>query len=297
MGAVRTHGLSAGVALRLGRVSNLPTVWTNVAAGAALAGAATSAPLVVVLAIAFSLFYVGGMFLNDAFDRDIDARERPERPIPSGIVSARTVFAAGFALLAAGWLLLVASGFLPADGTRWRGPVAGVLLAGAIVLYDAWHKGNPASPLLMGLCRLLVYLGAGAAAAAALPAPLVLAALVALSYLIGLTYAAKHESAGAMRRWWPMAFLLVPVGYAAWAAFHGPAALAFSLLFSAWLLHALSLLRGARRNVPRAVASLIAGLALLDAVFLAGAGHPLAALGAGACFLLTLALQRRIPGT
>ena len=35
------------------------------------------------------MFYIGGMYLNDAFDRDIDARERPERPIPSGHVGAR----------------------------------------------------------------------------------------------------------------------------------------------------------------------------------------------------------------
>ena len=47
-----------------------------------------------------SLAYIGGMFLNDAFDREIDAKERPERPIPSKKVKASEVFAAGFTLLA-----------------------------------------------------------------------------------------------------------------------------------------------------------------------------------------------------
>src|SRR5262249_31030499 len=74
--------------LALGRVSNLPTVWTNVVAGIALAGGSFTRQMAIRLGIAASLFYVGGMFLNDAFDRGIDARERPERPIPSGRISA-----------------------------------------------------------------------------------------------------------------------------------------------------------------------------------------------------------------
>ena len=56
------------IALRLGRVSNLPTVWTNVAAAAVLAGVPLASLGVLALAVACSLFYVGGMFLNDAFD-------------------------------------------------------------------------------------------------------------------------------------------------------------------------------------------------------------------------------------
>lgn len=90
------------VYLRLGRVSNLPTVWSNVLAGAALAGVIPGPGRLALLGLAMTLFYVGGMFLNDAFDRAIDARERPERPIPAGLVSAREVFAIGFGLLGAG---------------------------------------------------------------------------------------------------------------------------------------------------------------------------------------------------
>ena len=51
--------------------------------------------------VALSLFYVGGMFLNDAFDREFDARSRPDRPIPSGQISGTSVF--GFGLSDAGW--------------------------------------------------------------------------------------------------------------------------------------------------------------------------------------------------
>src|SRR4051794_17851653 len=93
--------------LRLGRVSNLPTVWSNTLAGIVLAGYQpthdlfATPVLFVWLALAMSLLYVGGMFLNDAFDQEIDAKERPERPIPSGLVSSSEVYSIGFGLLAA----------------------------------------------------------------------------------------------------------------------------------------------------------------------------------------------------
>ena len=47
-------------ALRLGRVSNLPTVWTNTLAGAVLAGAGSFGAEFALLLLAFSLFYTGG---------------------------------------------------------------------------------------------------------------------------------------------------------------------------------------------------------------------------------------------
>jgi len=98
--------VSLSLWLRLGRVSNLPTVWSNVLAGLALVGALEAEPSVLVAALALSIFYVGGMYLNDAFDRNIDRVERPTRPIPAGQVSARAVFTLGFAALAIGtaWL-------------------------------------------------------------------------------------------------------------------------------------------------------------------------------------------------
>ena len=111
--------------------------------------------------MALSLFYVAGMYLNDAFDAEIDARERPERPIPSGQVSAETVFAAGFGMMALGLALLAWTGYGTADGTG-LGPLFGGLgLGAAIVLYNRRHKGNPLSPVLMGLCRVLVYVTPG----------------------------------------------------------------------------------------------------------------------------------------
>jgi hypothetical protein len=214
------------------------------------------------------------------------------------IVPPGTVFAIGFGLMAVGWLMLVAIGYGPDDGTGWRSPLVGALLAGTIVVYNMWHKGNPLSPVIMGLCRMLVYVGAAVAVAPFLSAEVVVAALVALSYLIGLTYAAKQETLGRIGNAWPLAFLAVPVGYALWAATSGIAAVLASVAFVGWLAWSmLFLLIPERLDVPRAVVSLIAGICLLDAVFIAGMPDMMAGSHRRRAFLLTVMLQRHIPGT
>lgn len=285
-------------ALALGRVSNLPTVWTNALAGVVLAGGVLDLRFPLLL-LAMSGFYVGGMYLNDAFDRKIDARERPERPIPSGEVSARLVFAIGFGLMALGILLLIWIGYGFAGGTAFWPVLGGLGLAGAIVLYDAWHKGNPLSPVLMGLCRVLVYLTAGLAVVAALPLTLALGAGALLCHLIGLTYVAKQETLGEVRNLWPLLLLMVaPVYGAASGGFDSSSGLFLWLGFVALLGASVSLLiRRQPGDVPRAVVSLIAGISLLDGLLIAAAGSPALAWLGVLGFVLTLALQRWVRGT
>src|SRR5262249_34347295 len=185
--------VSWGTYLRLGRVSNLPTVWTNVVAGTTLAGGAPPGR-VALLAVAFSLFYTGGMYLNDAFDRAIDARERRERPIPSGRIGAARVFVLGFGMLGGAVLVVAVAARASAAEDGLLAVVSGVVLAGVITLYDAWHKENPLSPLLMGLCRVLVYVTAALAVAGRIPGPVAGGALVLLAYLVGLTYVAQQHN-------------------------------------------------------------------------------------------------------
>jgi len=108
---------------------------------ATIANTAATLVDVAVVGLAMTAFYVGGMYLNDFFDRDIDARERPGRPIHAADIGAGAVSAIGFALLAVGTALLVRFGLLTV--------IWGLALAGAIVLYDAWHKGNVFAPVIM----------------------------------------------------------------------------------------------------------------------------------------------------
>ena len=276
-------------ALALGRVSNLPTVWTNTLAGALLAGARPG-PEFALVVLAFSLFYTGGMFLNDAFDSPWDARERPERPIPSGAAGAREVFLWGFGLLAAGVLVLALFGREAA--------MAGMALAGVVTFYDWNHKGNPLSPVVMGLCRMLIYVGAALCYGTFLPRDLWLGAAALLCYLIGLTYIAKQETLARVENLWPLAFLAAPVLYGAWLIAAAPLVAPFWVLFCGWMAVALWLLRRRRRgDIPRAVVSLIAGISLLDALLIAASGLPGLALAALAGFGVTLFFQRYIAGT
>jgi len=284
-------GLGWPVYLRLGRVSNLPTVWTNVLAGTALAGEPVGPARLALLLVAFSLFYTGGMYLNDAFDREIDARERPERPIPSGQVSAERVFAMGFGMLAAGVVVLLAT-------AAWLAAASGVALAGVITFYDAHHKANPLSPVVMGLCRVLVYVTAALAVAGRAGTAVLGGAGVLLCYLIGLTYVAKQENLTEYRNVWPLLFLAAPFAYAAPTLVLGPAGAVVYLGFLAWVVYAVALLvRPGRPNIRTAVVSLIAGISLLDAVLIAGTGDGVRAAVAVLGFGLTLAFQRWVPGT
>jgi 4-hydroxybenzoate polyprenyltransferase len=177
-------------ALRLGRVSNLPTVWTNVAAGMALGGVdALPVGLLALLGLGASLLYVGGMYLNDAFDAGWDAVHRPERPIPAGAVAARTVYAAGFAFLGAGMLLVrVAT-------NDHRPLIAALALAALIVLYDVSHKRNPFAVVIMALCRVTVYvLAALAVTPASLPRAFYVGAGALFLYLVFLSTLARKET-------------------------------------------------------------------------------------------------------
>jgi 4-hydroxybenzoate polyprenyltransferase len=290
-------------ALVLGRVSNLPTVWTNTLVGLVLAGGVAGDIRILPLLLALSLFYLGGMYLNDAFDAALDAVERPERPIPSGRIGRGSVFALGFAMLGGGLALLLWLGLGIAGGTGYWPAAAGLALAAAILFYDWHHKNNPLSPLVMGLCRVLVYVTAGLSVAVPLPAALWLGAGALLCYLIGLTYIAKQENLTRVANLWPLGFLAAPVAYGAvliagqpWTALPWLALPWLALI--AWMARALWFLR--RRgpgDIPRAVTSLLAGICLLDAVLIAGAGAPGLAFLAVLAFPITVVFQRYVPAT
>jgi hypothetical protein len=284
--------------LHLGRVSNLPTVWTNALAAMLLAADHFEPRAGLLLGVAFSLFYVGGMFLNDAFDRHVDATERPNRPIPSGILGAGEVFAAGFGLLGLGMLLVAVSATWSGRGSPFLAVVGSAALAGAIVLYNVWHKGNPLSPVLMGACRVLVYVTAAVAVAGRVDPPVLVAAGLLLAYVMGLTYVAKQENLTEFHNMWPLVPLLVPFGITARAALERPAAAILWLFFLVWVARSVFRLRSKGRGViPRIVVSLIAAVSLLDALVVTTAGWNLAGPCLAIGFVLTLFLQRYVSGT
>lgn len=283
--------VSLSTLLTIGRVSNLPTVWTNVIAGTVLAGGAWQSGRVAAVLVAASLLYLGGMYLNDYFDRAVDARERPGRPIPAGEVSAGVVAAIGSGLLATGVAVLLPTGI--------AAMVIGFALVGLIIAYDRFHKGNPVSPIMMGACRMLVYFAAAAAATGDVPRPVVNAGLALLAYVAGLTYAARQESLDRVGNLWPLLVLSAPMILATPAVAREPWAVAIYLMLVGWTVFAVYHLarRPAPGAVPRAVGALIAGISLVDAALVASVGAIVPAFIAIVGFGTTIVLQKHIAGT
>jgi 4-hydroxybenzoate polyprenyltransferase len=126
--------------------------------GDGLAGAAAGFPLggrTAALTASSVCLYWAGMALNDYVDRDVDAVERPARPIPSGRVSPRAALGTATALTAAGLAIAGAAG-----GTRALG--VAVPLTCAVWAYDLGLKGTAAGPPVMAAARGLdIVLGAG----------------------------------------------------------------------------------------------------------------------------------------
>lgn len=292
MSDVAMRAPSAYTLLRLGRVSNLPTVWTNVIAGATIANATANIAGLAVVSLAMTALYVGGMYLNDFFDRETDARERPGRPIHAGAIGAGTVAAIGFALLAAGVALLAPYGPMPL--------VWGLTLAAAIILYDAWHKGNVFAPVIMGLCRALVYLAAGAALSGEIRSGLLAGSVALAAHVIGLTYAAKQENLNEVGSFWPLVILAGPLLFAIPGISGGWLIFLAALLLCAVDIVAVRTLaaRATPDAVPRAVSMLIAAICLVDAlaVALSGGGMLLVCICVSG-YCLTRLFQAVIPGT
>lgn len=277
----------AAAHLALARLSNAPTVVSNVLAGTALASAVAPVTALgtLLLAVALVFYYTAGMYLNDLFDLDIDRRERPERPLPAGRVAHAEALGVTVGLFSVGTFLLSLLGTAPL--------VWGLVLVAAIVLYDAWHKLNPVSPVLMAVTRALVYVTAFAAFAAKPTFELVFWALLLGLYIVGLTYIAKTETR-TLTGYWPAALLYLPALVGAlilpWPNFWLPLALAL------WVTYSVSFVF-IKREVGRAIGYLIAGVSLLDALVILIFGSGVGVLWALAAFALTLFLQRYIKGT
>lgn len=173
--------------LDLCRVSNLPTVWTNVLAAGLLAIGGFQASGFLLLAVALSAFYLAGMALNDLWDLEHDRRHRPGRPLPSGRVSVAVAWRLVLGLFALGLALLA----LAPDP---RGLAGGMALILAIVAYDRHHKGNPYSVLLMAACRGLVYLTVALALTGQVAAPVWLGAGVQFAWVIVISLTARREN-------------------------------------------------------------------------------------------------------
>lgn len=144
--------------LQLTRPANVITAIADIWAGFAIAGAwdymATNWVYgdqqfwqnLLWLSLSTIGLYAGGVAFNDIADAELDAIERPERPIPSGRASKSKATIMSLALLV--------FGVLAAAQVNWTAAIIAVAVALLAVVYDYWGKHQRIiGPINMGLCR------------------------------------------------------------------------------------------------------------------------------------------------
>lgn len=171
------------------RPANVVTANADILAGfAAASGSWSKLPW---LLAAGSALYAGGVVLNDVFDASLDARERPERPIPSGRISRKAAAELGAALLG---LAIICAAMV-----SWQSAALASGVALSALLYDALGKHqSQVGPLNMGLCRGLNLLLGVSAVPAAVPKFWYLA-LIPIAYIAAITAVSRGEVNGDSR--------------------------------------------------------------------------------------------------
>ncbi|HET6569795.1 MAG TPA: UbiA-like protein EboC [Rhodothermales bacterium] len=279
--AVRPPGSRAQAYLQLLRPANIITAWADILAGFAASGALQLMGLQIGeralvhlswLLIATTGLYGGGVVLNDVFDADLDATERPERPIPSGQVQRRTGAILG--------CLLLLVGVVAAAMVSIFSAVLALAVAIWVVAYDSVGKHNPIlGPVNMGLCRggnLLL----GVSAVVMMVGQLWFLAALPVIYIAAVTGVSRGEVHGGRSStgWLAVVFIgLVILGLMALFFLPGFAAIRavpFLLLFAVIVVP--PYVRAAREPQPMrirvAVRAGVLSLILLDATLAAGFG-------------------------
>lgn len=273
--------------LQLIRLPNIFTAVADVLAGYCLVlGHAIKLPDLICLMLASACIYGGGCALNDVCDLELDRRERPHRPIPSGAVSRRGALILSVILLGLGWGV----SSLVSQQAFW---LAGSLVA-LVVSYDCLTKELPGlGSLNMAACR------GGNLALGLLPGLsfgyLLVFPLISMGYVFWLTALSKFETFRAPK-FYPA---LISAGIA--MVLSVPAALVAAGYLSVYALIGLGglvamvappLLNWVRQPLPaqagRAVKFLVLAIPVLDAVYVMGGQDWLLALPVLFCAVLAV---------
>ncbi|MCE9619518.1 MAG: UbiA family prenyltransferase [Planctomycetes bacterium] len=306
---------SIGAFLKLFRISNVPTVVTNSLVGASIAAAmepGTFPNLAHLAAVTLGvlMIYIAGMAINDYLDQVVDARERPDRPIPSAQISSNTALFIGVGLLAMG--MFACTLMLPVM-VPWV-----LLLGSAVLAYNMLHLAKFSGPLLMGVCRGLVPVITAIALAPNQSPDWTILVFFAMPLGLatgGISLAARNEMSRNdgrpawrrnLRTMGATAFIAVaavaPLGAIAMRVLPPMDTFMAATYLVSLALTGFAIYRGLVRIVrPKAthagVMHWIAALSLMDAANLCILNQPGLAYAAIGCFILTTLMQRRIAGS
>lgn len=288
--------------LRLARPANIVTAVSDILAGVAIVGffgasvaGSLSLTPVILLCIATVGLYGGGIVFNDVFDRELDKRERPERPIPSGLISAKAASIWGGSLLLLGCLFA----FL----VNATAGVMALLVTASALVYNRWGKHSTwLGPINMGLCRSFNLLVGMSVLPAVMPEFAYLA-VVPLVYIAAVTTISRGEVGGSAKA--PLflsafMYLLVINAIAFFAAQKDQvAALFFLVPFALFIFRPLvrAIAQPVGPLIGKAVKAGVLSLILMNAAWVAASGAWPVAIGVALLLPLSLWLARRFAVT
>lgn len=280
--------------LQLARPANLVTAVADIVAGIAIAGFYTSSfsdinPYYwILLCLSTIGLYGGGIVFNDIFDAELDARERPERAIPSGRVSigqavayATVLFAGG---IAAAFFVSIISGLISIAITVFA------------LVYNKWGKHHTFfGPLNMGLCRGGNLLLGISVINSVLP-QLWWLGVVPVIYIAAITMVSRGEVHGGNKQtlWFAGLLYLMVDGfqlYVSWKTGYVLVACAFVAVHLYFVLTPLlkAIQDPVGPNIGKAVKGGVLGLIVMDAVWVSAGGNYLLAIAV--LFLLPVSIK------
>ncbi len=264
--------------LRLMRPANIVTSVADVLAGIAISGYLSNhnfqlQNLLPILLLCFSTIglYGGGVVFNDVFDAALDRIERPERPIPVGLITIREAATLGALMLIAG---IIAAGFISLTSV-----ILAILVSVSALVYDKWGKHHSfAGPVNMGLCRGFNLL-LGVSIVPSTVNNWWYLALVPVIYIASITMISRGEVHGGSRKTLYTASLLymIVISLILYFAFY-KGGIWFALIFLlpfAWMIFS-PLLKAIKepvgKNIGKAVKAGVLALILMNAAWAAAFG-------------------------
>ena len=273
--------------LSLIRLPNVFTAPTNVLAGYFASTTPNDANGIhlVALMVSSGLLYVAGIILNDYFDIEVDKKERPSRPLASGIIKKERAMVVALAALAAANMICILAVNLASF-------TVSIALSGVIVAYNYRLKWNKiVGPLAMGPARFLnVILGASPALGAIILAYnsemlypnlwlILFAASSLFAYVNSIMLLSKREVIGNTRQVNIVAFSIVfaviaSMGILGYVVLHFQSTFLINLaIFAAVMIFTFSHYLTAVSNAEftqKAIRNMVISIIILDSVVVSG---------------------------
>ena len=232
------------------------------------------------LMVTSSLLYMAGIVFNDYFDIEIDKKERPTRPLPSGNISKRKALTIAISsMIAANIISLVIS---------WISFVFAVILTAIIIAYDSRLKHKTITgPISMSFARFVnVMLGASPAFPVLILSResitmLLFMAIMLFLYILSISILSKKEVRSNGTRLniiFPFAIVFVVITSIAIIGligiFQTVSFVNLALFSVVMIITFLPILRGQRSLTPvdirNTIRNMIISIIILDSVFVSG---------------------------